>query len=262
MQRALRSCFVVVVLSLIVTHPAAHARPVPTPTPQCSDVPCGGSCAICPPCTPGTICPEAPCRLGSCQADAAGACQCLPVKPTPKPTPTPQCSGVPCGGSCAIPAPCTPGSVCPDFVVLGKCELNPFHGCQCQSGQAPPPTPTATPTPCVDTVLCIIGFHWSPEQCQCVPNQPVRPHAPHPPRGPHPAHVPHPPHSPRGSVEQGCLNSGGTVSSGLCCASVGDFPNLCLIGACGCAPGASHAVRVCDCGNAGCFDGMICTGAR
>jgi hypothetical protein len=127
--------------------PVQTPTPTPTPTPvspQCSSVPCGGSCTICPPCSPDTICPLASCWLGACQPDDAGVCQCVPVQ---APTPTPQCSGVPCGGSCTISAPCTPGpnTVCPDFVVLGECQLDPLNGCQCQPAQ--PVTPTPAPTP-------------------------------------------------------------------------------------------------------------------
>jgi hypothetical protein len=59
-------------------------------------------------------------------------------------------------------------------------------------------------------------------------------------------------------AEQGCLNSGGTVASAMCCADTGDFPDACADGACGCAPDASHQVRVCTCGAEKCFDGGGC----
>jgi hypothetical protein len=59
-------------------------------------------------------------------------------------------------------------------------------------------------------------------------------------------------------AEQGCLNSGGTVTSAMCCASAGGFPDTCAIGACGCAPDASHAVRACECAAGSCFDGSGC----
>jgi hypothetical protein len=58
--------------------------------------------------------------------------------------------------------------------------------------------------------------------------------------------------------EQACTNSGGTVTERLCCESAGDFPNLCLIGACGCSPDNSHEVKTCDCGDGKCFDGNSC----
>ena len=60
--------------------------------------------------------------------------------------------------------------------------------------------------------------------------------------------------------EQGCLASGGTVTTATCCASTGDFPDTCAIGACGCPPDASHEVRVCNCGAGSCFDGTGCVG--
>jgi hypothetical protein len=58
--------------------------------------------------------------------------------------------------------------------------------------------------------------------------------------------------------EQGCLNSGGIVSMSSCCKLSGDFPNSCLIGACGCSPTDSHQVKTCDCGESKCFDGNSC----
>jgi hypothetical protein len=60
------------------------------------------------------------------------------------------------------------------------------------------------------------------------------------------------------AAEQGCIASGGTVTTGLCCSSTGDFPDTCAIGACGCAPGQSHEVKICDCGEGQCFDGSAC----
>jgi len=58
--------------------------------------------------------------------------------------------------------------------------------------------------------------------------------------------------------EQACLSSGGTVATPLCCKATGDFPNTCLIGACGCSPEYSHQVKVCDCGMDKCFNGIFC----
>jgi len=58
--------------------------------------------------------------------------------------------------------------------------------------------------------------------------------------------------------EQACLHSGGTVSSAMCCASADDFPDTCVIGACGCPPDGSHQVAVCDCGEGRCFNGTEC----
>ncbi len=60
--------------------------------------------------------------------------------------------------------------------------------------------------------------------------------------------------------EKACLASGGTPGTALCCQSVGDFPNTCLIGACGCAPNYSHQVKTCDCSEEKCFNGKKCIG--
>jgi hypothetical protein len=59
-------------------------------------------------------------------------------------------------------------------------------------------------------------------------------------------------------AQNACEQSGGTVLSQLCCASAGDFPNTCSIGACGCPPSASADTLVCDCGSSRCFDGTTC----
>lgn len=60
-------------------------------------------------------------------------------------------------------------------------------------------------------------------------------------------------------LEQACINSGGTVTVGKCCLATDDFPNLCLIGPCGCSPENSHDIQICDCGEGKCFDGSTCT---
>lgn len=62
--------------------------------------------------------------------------------------------------------------------------------------------------------------------------------------------------------QKACLDSGGTVEAGTCCQSAGDFPNSCLIGACGCAPASSHQVKTCNCGAGKCFDGNSCVGSK
>ena len=50
-----------------------------------------------------------------------------------------------------------------------------------------------------------------------------------------------------------CTSTGGTVGSSLCCGSASDFPDRCATGACGCAPGSSHTVQVCNCVAGRCF---------
>lgn len=66
----------------------------------------------------------------------------------------------------------------------------------------------------------------------------------------------------KSQVENACINSGGTVATSTCCKSTGDFPNLCLIGACGCSSENSHQVKTCDCGSSKCFNGISCTTAQ
>jgi hypothetical protein len=51
-----------------------------------------------------------------------------------------------------------------------------------------------------------------------------------------------------------CTETGGTVETLECCQSTSDFPNLCVIGACGCGPGSTHAVQICTCPGDECFD--------
>lgn len=63
---------------------------------------------------------------------------------------------------------------------------------------------------------------------------------------------------PKDRVGEACVNSGGETRTSLCCKSVGDYPNLCLVGPCGCSPDNSHQVRICDCGSEKCFDGKEC----
>jgi len=58
--------------------------------------------------------------------------------------------------------------------------------------------------------------------------------------------------------EKACVESGGTISTSKCCKMTSDFPNSCLIGACGCSPENSHEVKVCECSD-GCWNGTKCT---
>ena len=60
------------------------------------------------------------------------------------------------------------------------------------------------------------------------------------------------------SPAERCTRSGGTVGTASCCGLAGDFPNTCLVGACGCAPGSSHPVQACQCPPGQCFDGKSC----
>lgn len=58
--------------------------------------------------------------------------------------------------------------------------------------------------------------------------------------------------------EQACKDAGGTVRTLVCCMGTGDFPNLCLLGPCGCDPVQSEDTRICDCGEGRCFNGTAC----
>ncbi len=62
----------------------------------------------------------------------------------------------------------------------------------------------------------------------------------------------------QGGAEPACVRAGGTVVTRLCCDSTHDFPNLCVTGACGCAPSSSHDTLVCQCPSGMCFDGQTC----
>ena len=55
-----------------------------------------------------------------------------------------------------------------------------------------------------------------------------------------------------------CVQSGGTVQNGMCCRGVGDFPNTCTLGACGCSPFESEMVLTCVCPPGRCFNGNTC----
>ena len=58
--------------------------------------------------------------------------------------------------------------------------------------------------------------------------------------------------------EQACIDSGGQLSTSTCCLATDDYPDTCLVGACGCSPEDSHEVKVCDCEEGKCFDGNEC----
>jgi len=59
-------------------------------------------------------------------------------------------------------------------------------------------------------------------------------------------------------AEKGCIASRGTVGESVCCASVEDFPNTCVLGACACSAEFSHAVKTCTCPAGMCFNGTAC----
>jgi hypothetical protein len=108
--------------------------PLPTPTPQCAAVPCGGQCVIVPPCPLGEACPNFVLQ-GECRDDASGTCQCMPSSvPTQTPVPT-----------CTADADCNDDDACTvDRCVNGMCE----HVCICLTAAG---TPACCPGP---SVLC------------------------------------------------------------------------------------------------------------
>jgi hypothetical protein len=60
------------------------------------------------------------------------------------------------------------------------------------------------------------------------------------------------------SKQKACTDSGGTATNLSCCKSAKEFPNTCVIGACGCSTENSKQVRTCDCGPGKCFNGTAC----
>jgi hypothetical protein len=175
--------------------PVAQTPP-PTPTPQCTGVPCGGGCMLPFACPDGSSCPKFPVLLGQCQLSDSGSCDCLPVPQTPLPTPTPQCASVPCGGRCVLVLPCPLGQACADDVSqLGECALDAAGSCQCMPATPPTAAPTTTPTPqcasqpcggrCVLPAPCAVGETCADDfiqlgecgldsagNCQCAPVTP------------------------------------------------------------------------------------------
>lgn len=54
--------------------------------------------------------------------------------------------------------------------------------------------------------------------------------------------------------QEGCLASGGTVTTRTCCSTAPDFPDTCVLGPCSCAPSSSREVPFCECNLRTCFD--------
>ena len=63
---------------------------------------------------------------------------------------------------------------------------------------------------------------------------------------------------PSGDLQKACTDAGGMVGQFNCCNSANDFPDGCHIGACGCASGESHTVKVCECPGGSCWNGKAC----
>jgi hypothetical protein len=68
--------------------------------------------------------------------------------------------------------------------------------------------------------------------------------------------------APDDEMREECERVGGTVETVLCCADTaerGNFPDMCLVGACGCSPDNSIDVEVCACPEGQCWDGSQAT---
>jgi len=123
--------------------------PSPTPTSTPTNTPGANDCCQC-----ADFC-AAPIvgTCGGCAVVFGASCtggSCITQTPTPIPTSPPApCSSIPCGGSCTIPAPCTPspGTACPNLVEQGECQADASGTCHCVPVQSLTPTPT--PRPCV-----------------------------------------------------------------------------------------------------------------
>jgi len=158
-------------------------------------------------------------------------------------------------------------------------------GCVAQktANEGAPPSPAVVPfapavqpsdTPIVggdrDEHGCIgsAGYSWCASKNKCLriweeecPGATVN--APEPPSPPEPQLNSAPSDVDAGgakavNLEQACNAADGSVTSAMCCNSAADFPNSCLIGACGCSPANSHSIKICNCGEGRCFDGKTC----
>jgi hypothetical protein len=140
----------------------------PTPTPQCSSVPCGGDCVICPACPPGKICNGPLCRVGVCALNPFTGCQCEPVQqetPTPPPTPV-----LPHGHTCCQ----CENNACTDFawvevepVCPKGCQAFLDAGCEapCHPGPVGGPATCVSLTPCTTDADCDDGNGCTIDEC-------------------------------------------------------------------------------------------------
>jgi len=146
--------------------------------------------------------------------------------PTLAPTPAPEQVCLDSGGTVATGLCCLSTDDFPNTCSIGAC------GCPPQGSHQ------------VQVCNCAAGQCFGGASVGCVPLSPT----PVPPTST-------PTVAPTPAPEQVCVDSGGTVATGLCCLSADDFPNTCSIGACGCPPQGSHQVQVCNCGAGQCFAG-------
>ncbi|MBX3023302.1 hypothetical protein KF840_00155 [bacterium] len=168
------------------------------------------------------------------------------------------------------------------LVLLAACGGDDHSATPTRTATPPPATPTATPNPlaqacrdsggAVGSAACCLGTADFASSCGGIGACGCAPSASHQvarcecpggtcwsgsacvaPATATPTATPAP-----DPLAQACRDSGGTVSSALCCLGSSDFPATCDIGACGCAPSASHQVARCDCPNGTCWNGSDC----
>jgi hypothetical protein len=93
--------------------------------------------------------------------DAASDVSTTPVDATPPPFDSGRCAssaGGPCGGFAQAPCTCAAGLVCQP------------NGIPDVPGTCAPPADAGQDAGCVDNVLCVLGDHWDPVHCKCVPD--------------------------------------------------------------------------------------------
>jgi|SRR5579862_2419469 len=177
--------------------PTATSTPTPTPTTTPPTSTCIGDCSGDGTVDIGDLILGVTILLGNAPLDACPSLDCCHVfacipdvtclivavnnalygceVTLPTPTPTPQCSNVPCEGSCVVFPPCTPSpdSSCPNSVQLGMCALNPLNGCQCEPVQPVTPTPTPPPVLYHGHICCecpgaaCVNFAWVEVEPMC-----------------------------------------------------------------------------------------------
>ncbi len=232
--------------------PDADPSTCPVPTfaaTACNDK---GECVTagtftCPPVDPcaGKSCGELcnPCAPEQCMTPVVTACDpsgsCVPKTPDLCYDP---CAGKVCGDQCN---PCSPAGG-PCAAVMGTCDpagqcvtsgtvtCTPYDAC---AGKACGDSCSICPPGATDcfAMMCLTACD-STGTCTCAGSDPLAACGP----------------------GDACTSSGGTLVTRQCCSGATDFPNTCLIGACGCSAENSTPHNVCACPAGQCYDGTRC----